>query len=305
MLTRSKHLSLLFILALGGCAADHLSNAPTTLDDTGEPIDPAEGEPSEHDVADDDTASDSKSAPADEPTKPEPVPVPDPEPIPEPVSGHAVWRDTSARIEVVTRNYWLGGMQYERAVEDLDDDQLALLRSLETVPSDPTDCIYDNLEATVTVHDADGSAESFELEYGVCHYDGPLLSAATLKPFLHTTGCLSRGAYGWSQGTQYVAAGDTPVIAANDGCTHGMDGTPPAILLDVTDSSRTYTLESVDCWRGPVQIELYDEAQQTRLAQSAPAQGGCSMLSYQFAGTGRYAVRLQSEGKFSLRVSAE
>jgi hypothetical protein len=297
MLTRSFPTLWLCVLTLG-CGDPSLDDTNAKRDDSSESTDPVDAEPSHADLAYLDTAADTKRSPADEPMEVKPDA--------EPVLDHApVWKDTSARIRIETRNYWLGGMKYERAVEDLSDEQLELLRGLARTRSDPDFCVYDALEATVTVEDADGSAETFELEQAVCHYEGVLLTAATLKPFLHTLACVTRGPYGFSRGGRFVPASETPVLGANDGCTHGLYGASPAMLLDVTDSRATYTLESLECYGRDVQIALYDETQQTLLGRSEAVPDGCSTLSYQFAATGRYALQLEGKGGYSLRVSAE
>jgi hypothetical protein len=292
MLTRTIHNLSFCLLALGGCAADHSPEAKeATTGDTTEATDPVGTEPAPAATEAADVASDDKNTPTQIPAPAAAEPGP-------------VWTDTSARIHVETRNYWLGGFAYERAVEDLSAEQLELLRGLERIDSDPDYCVYDALEATVTIHDADGSADTYEMEQGICHYDGPLLTFATLKPFLHTLDCLTRGYYGVTQGAQHMSSDEAPVVTANDGCTHGLYESAPWIMLDVADADLTYTIESLDC-DGAVRIDLYDGSRQTVLASSQAVEQGCAMLSHQFAATGLHALRIEGEGAYSLRISAE
>jgi hypothetical protein len=292
MLTRSIHCLSFCALALGGCAAEHAphNEGPLphdTVESTTESPDPVgvERAPGAPEALD--TASDDKSVAME-------VEAPGP-----------AWKDTSARIHIETRNYWLGGFEYERAVEDLSEEQRALLQGLARMDSDPDYCVYDALEATVTIEDADGSVETFEMEQGICHYDGPLLTFATLRPFLRTLDCLSWGHYGGTQGAQSLPAGEAPVVRANDGCTHGLWDSPSAIMLDVTDVNLTYTIESLDCFDGPVKIDLHDGARPAVLASSQAVEDGCSTLTHQFAETGLHALRIEGHGAYSLRITAE
>jgi hypothetical protein len=217
-----------------------------------------------------------------------------------------VWKDSSARIQIATRNYWLGSMQYEAGRETLSEQQLALLRGLKRAKPDTDVCMYDGLEATTTIIDSDGSSETYELENGVCHYDGPLLSSAPVSALLRTLNCVTVGQFGWSQGGKQFPAAVIPIVKANDGCTHGLSGKPMWVLLDVTDANATYTLEGRDCFFRDLQIQLYDGARATLLASGVqnPALG-CPSLKYRFAKAGHYAVQLSGSGLYSLRVAAE
>jgi hypothetical protein len=292
---------LLCALTLGACDHDRAAHPGDWMaGDQRQTQDPASAEPLHPATDDARTPSDAHKTPAQEvpaAVEPDPVPAQLPDDAP-------VWKDTSASIHIETRNYWLGGMEYERAVSDLSDDQLALLRGLVRKASDKDVCVYDALEATVTIRDADGTSETFELENGVCHYDGPLLTFASATAFLHTLDCVTKGQYGWSQGARYISAKETPVIGADDGCTHGLTGNPLWLTLDVTDTSATYTVEGRDCYYHDLALELYDADQSTLLASGAAnAELACPTLSYQFAAPGRYALHFAGTGLYSVRVS--
>jgi hypothetical protein len=300
MLTRTTQTLLLCALTLGACDYDGASHSEDwTPEDQRQTQDPASAQPIGPAPDDARTPGATQKPPAEQgpsDVTPDPVPAPLPDDSP-------VWKDTSASIHVETRNYWLGGMKYEGAVEDLSNEQLELLRGLKRKASDKDVCVYDALEATVTITDADGSSETFELENGVCHYDGVLLTFASATAFLHTLDCVTKGQYGWSQGTRYIAAKETPVIGANDGCTHGLTGNPVWLTLDVSDASATYTVEARDCYYHDLSIDLYDESRATLLASGAKDEElACPSLSYQFAAPGRYALHFAGTGLYSVRV---
>jgi hypothetical protein len=77
-------------------------------------------------------------------------------------------------------------------------------------------------------------------------------------------------------------------------------------MLDVADTSGTYTIESLDCDHNEVQIDLFDGAREKQLATgTAATPAGCSALTYDFPEVGRYAIHVAGAGEYSLRVTAE
>jgi hypothetical protein len=298
MSTRPNQTLLLCALVVAACDYDAERDG-AMRDDHQQTTDPES-------AAADDTTDDTTRTPSDV-TKPAteggPTAI---DPGPAHSDDLPVWKDSSARIQIATRNYWLGSMVFESDVAELSAQQLHLLRSLRRTKADKDVCAYDAMEATTTIIDSDGSSETFELENGVCHYDGPLLASAPVTALLRTLDCVTVGQFGWSQGGERFPAEVFPIVKANDGCTHGLTGSPMWVLLDVTDTNAMYTLEGRDCFFRDLHIQLYDEARKTLLASGMEnAATGCPSVQYRFATPGQYAIQLTGSGLYSLRVSAE
>lgn len=202
------------------------------------------------------------------------------------------WRPSSVGVRLEAFSYWEGGMAFERARSELSPAQLSALAQVKLLPW-TGQCVEDGLEATLTVKDADGSSASYVV-LGPCdRAEGATLDPATLQPVLDTLPCLTASETRNADNQPATA----PHLGANDGCEHGMFGTPPWLMLDVDAPGRTYTIRGLRCEHNEVSLALYDASGSRLIASAEPEPApGCQVIEHVFDEAGSYALNVQAMG---------
>ena len=215
----------------------------------------------------------------------------------DPPSASAPWTRASDGIEVTCGSFFGGSMKFEARRSQLSAAQLDLLSAL-TVIEPKQGCSEDVPSCAITVTDAQGAVSTYSSTYGDPACPGissPVISYASLGPFLQTVGCrYSKASFSsdsdpgvvpderWLNGLFTSGPGTVTVNLQVDapGARHieldlcngaNQLGRLTATLVLPPDSTSLATLAPVD-------------------AASAGPDGACASLDYTFAQAGTYQL---------------
>jgi hypothetical protein len=206
---------------------------------------------------------------------------------PQPV---AIWNEASARLRVVSGDFFSGYSGYERARDELSATLLAELAELRTAPSLDL-CEEDGLTIAFTVTDRNGTTATYFSDS--CQSMRQLVDPDAAEHLLESLPPCLR-----SKDARSSALETAPSVAVGDGCLNGLftssagEESPLFLRLDVTTTDVPIELELTECGQRELKLELLDPEGETVLATGASTATSCQALSHSFSELGRYVVRV-------------
>ncbi len=217
------------------------------------------------------------------------------------VTTGVVWNDQSRAIDVGCFAFFEGSKRIRATRDQLTAEQLAILSNLVTT-SPNNQCYEDTTACTVAITATDGTVATYRAEQfdSGCDQPGPMISFASLSPFLQAVPCLSakQGLLGPAD-----AGPITPSVVPDAICWNGVFASPPQTvqrLLVVADPSIPRHLELDSCnnqYRSPAQVHpqllaadgVTSLSVGTTVTDPGPDQT-CWRLDYTFAAAGTYQL---------------
>lgn len=195
----------------------------------------------------------------------------------------------SEALEIRWFNYWEGGYRFERRLDQLLPDQLALAEAIKIVPS-TGECWEDAVEMSITVTGA-GTRRFGANEFaGTCGHGGTLVNFGAVSALLDTVHCLPAKSY------DAGSADTAPSIVADDGCWHGLfngsSDTPEWWFRTEIPAAGEYQIALDACGNRALQIDVFEDDTTTKVA-STSGEGECPVLTHAFTDAGSYALRVK------------
>jgi hypothetical protein len=196
----------------------------------------------------------------------------------------------SEAIEIHGFNFFSGGHRFERRLDQLSPEQLALAEAIRVVPS-TGDCWEDAIEMSIVVTAGAAERAFVANEYtGTCGRDGTLVDFEAVSALLDTVECLP------AQGYDGGSAETAPSIVPDDGCRHGLfnasGATPDWWFRMEIPAAGEYRISLDACGDRVLLLDLFEEDATTEVA-STSGEGECPVLTHAFADAGSYALRVQ------------
>jgi len=221
------------------------------------------------------------------------------------------WNEESASIDVSCSAFFQGSMRFRADRSQLTASQIDLLAQLQVV-SDSNQCLSDGLGCKLTIVEGDGTVAQYQAIQG----DGacaatvvPLISLASLDPFLQTLGC--RYSKSEPLGPMPEAPASGPGLAADARCFHGLfayaGGGTINLAIAIASTDVPYHLELDGCVAdryGHATLKVLAPGSVTEVASgAAPADdrpdGTCARLDYVFPSTGTYTMTVTVDSTFA------